>query len=116
MSDLTINTSLQTASSPQRNNTSSASAASASAPKVENVIKAGEVSSMKGTIDTQAAMYVVQFRDAETGDVRMQYPSKKAATEYKKTAETVERSSDSPAPAPTPAPSTRNLRALNRQM
>ncbi|MBL6931046.1 MAG: hypothetical protein ISR46_06045 [Rhodospirillales bacterium] len=103
MSDLTINTSLQTRSSPLRSQSSSASATTVSAPKVDNVIKAGEYTAMKGTIDTDAAMYVVQFRDAETGAVHVQYPSKKAAVEYKKTAEVVESKSETPAPAPAPS-------------
>lgn len=107
MSDLTINTTMQTTASMHRNNAGSQASASTPAPQATNVIKAGEFTQMKGTINSDS-MYVVQFRDSESGEVQMQYPSKTAATAYQKTATVVEAKSDSPAPAPTtsPAPST----------
>ena len=103
MSDLTINSTLQTASTARKVNEASASAANAPAPQVTNVIQAGEYTSSKGMIDSEAGMYVVQFRDSKTGAVNMQYPAKKAASEYRKTATTVETQAHADA-APGPAP------------
>lgn len=106
MSDLTINTTLSTASTARRVSDTSSSAASASSPQVTNVIKAGEFTSAKGVIDSEAGMFVVQFRDSKTGAVNMQYPAKKAASEYRKTASAVEAQTHADAaPGPTPAQS-----------
>jgi len=104
MTDLTINTTTSAAAQVHRNNASSVAAVSAPAPQAAPVIKAGEFSQMKGTIDNDA-MYVVQFRDSESGEVRMQYPSKKAASAYQKTAEVVEAKHETAAPAPAPTTS-----------
>ncbi len=38
--------------------------------------------SPKGNIDPQSGVYVVQFRNASTGNVDFQYPNKKAVAEY----------------------------------
>jgi len=38
--------------------------------------------SPKGNIDPQSGVYVVQFRNAATGNVDFQYPNKKAVAEY----------------------------------
>lgn len=105
MTDLTISTATPAAAAMKRSNTSSVAAVSAPPAQVSNVIKAGEYSQVKGTIDSDS-MYVVQFRDGESGEVRMQYPSKKAASAYQKTASVVESKSDAPTPAPAPAPTT----------
>ncbi len=104
MTDLTISTTTPAAAQVQRNNASSVTAVSAPTPQVAPVIKAGEFSQMKGTIDNEA-MYVVQFRDSESGEVRMQYPSEKAASAYQKTADVVEAKHETVAPAPAPTTS-----------
>jgi hypothetical protein len=104
MSDLTINGALQAASTQQRNTVSSASVTVAPAAQETNVIRAGEYSQLKGTIDTSAALYVVQFRDSESGEVHMQYPSKAAASAYQKTSKTIEPHADVEAPVQTQTP------------
>lgn len=41
-----------------------------------------EFVSPKGNIDPQSGIYVVQFRNASTGNVDFQYPNKKVVAEY----------------------------------
>lgn len=48
--------------------------------------------SPKGNIDPSSGVYVVQFRNASTGNVDFQYPNKKVVAEYSRT--------DQLAPAP----------------
>jgi len=55
--------------------------------------------SPKGNIDPQSGVYVVQFRNASTGNVDFQYPNKKVVAEYSR--------SDKLAPAPSSEGSTR---------
>jgi hypothetical protein len=116
MTDLTINTATPAATAINRNTTSSVAVVSAPANQVSNVIKAGEYSQVKGTIDSDS-MYVVQFRDGDSGEVRMQYPSKKAASAYQKTASVVDSKSEAPAPAPAidqaPAPEASGAKAAS---
>lgn len=82
MSDLTINTALQNVNSPPRR---PAASSSGDAPKAAAAMKVPNPdefhSSPKGTIDSSSGMYVIQFRDGD-GNVKMQYPSSKAAHEY----------------------------------
>jgi hypothetical protein len=108
MVNLTINAAMQTVNTAQRSVARSASIVSGPPPAIDSVIKAGQYISSKGVIDSAAGIYVVQFRDSETGAVKMQYPAKQAANVYKKTASTVESNAGAPAtvaPAPVaPAP------------
>ncbi len=99
MSDLTINTALQNVNStPRRPAASGGGEASKSAPmKVRSPSES--YSSPKGTIDSSSGMFVIQFRDGD-GNVKMQYPSSKAAYEYEK--------SSSDAPQRTDVDSTNN--------
>ena len=41
-----------------------------------------EFVSPKGSIDAKSGVYVVQFRNASTGNVDFQYPNKKVVAEY----------------------------------
>jgi len=41
-----------------------------------------EFVSPKGVIDAKSGVYVVQFRNAATGNVNFQYPNKKVVAEY----------------------------------
>jgi hypothetical protein len=41
-----------------------------------------EFVSPKGMIDAESGVYVVQFRNASTGNVNFQYPNKKVVAEY----------------------------------
>ncbi len=41
-----------------------------------------EFVSPKGVIDAESGVYVVQFRNASTGNVNFQYPNKKVVAEY----------------------------------
>jgi hypothetical protein len=41
-----------------------------------------EFVSPKGVIDAKSGVYVVQFRNASTGNVNFQYPNKKVVAEY----------------------------------
>jgi hypothetical protein len=41
-----------------------------------------EFVSPKGMIDAESGVYVVQFRNASTGNVSFQYPNKKVVAEY----------------------------------
>jgi hypothetical protein len=41
-----------------------------------------EFVSPKGMIDAKSGVYVVQFRNAATGNVNFQYPNKKVVAEY----------------------------------
>ena len=57
----------------------------ATAPTVESSNHSGsrpEFVSPKGSIDAKTGVYVVQFRNASTGNVDFQYPNKKVVAEY----------------------------------
>jgi len=57
----------------------------ATAPTVESSNNKGsrpEFVSPKGSIDAKSGVYVVQFRNASTGNVDFQYPNKKVVAEY----------------------------------
>ena len=57
--------------------------------------------SPKGNIDPQSGVYVVQFRNAATGNVDFQYPNKKAVAEYTRSDKLVPaQSSEGTAPPP----------------
>jgi len=57
----------------------------ATTPTVESSNNKGsrpEFVSPKGSIDAKSGVYVVQFRNASTGNVDFQYPNKKVVAEY----------------------------------
>lgn len=59
--------------------------------------------SPKGNIDPQSGVYVVQFRNAATGNVDFQYPNKKAVAEYTRSDKLVSAQSSEGAPKPSVA-------------
>lgn len=120
MENLTVSTVPPTAvsstqASPPRN-------AASSQPSETKVFKPAEFfSSPKGKIDSDG-FYVVQFRDPESGEVQLEYPSKKVTTAYKQTVSSTQSAAPQPssgsgggtpraaapeseAPQPAPAPS-----------
>lgn len=50
--------------------------------KTSSLTAAPKFVSPKGNIDPQSGVYVVQFRNASTGNVDFQYPNKKVVAEY----------------------------------
>jgi hypothetical protein len=49
---------------------------------INNTSVRPEFVSPKGVIDAESGVYVVQFRNASTGNVNFQYPNKKVVAEY----------------------------------
>jgi len=89
MSDLSIRTAPDVAVNPPRKAAvevkSSDVSAQASSQK-SSVDVSNYVTSPKGVVDPQSGVYVLQFRDGETGEVLNQYPSEKVVAAYKSAA------------------------------
>ncbi|MCW8914809.1 MAG: hypothetical protein OQK24_03030 [Magnetovibrio sp.] len=91
MSDLTVKTASESVVSSSRKAAvqteakavsdvgASASARQSSAPDVSNY-----VTSPKGVVDPSSGVFVLQYRDGATGEVKMQYPSAKAVDAYQR--------------------------------
>lgn len=57
--------------------------APAVAPSTASVVRGDPVFlSPKGVVDPQSGMYMLQYRDSSTGDVKVQYPSPKVVKAY----------------------------------
>ncbi len=91
MSDLTVKTTpdsvvtssrktaVQTETKTISDAGANASSRQSSAPDISNY-----VTSPKGVVDPTSGVFVLQYRDGATGEVKMQYPSAKAVDAYKR--------------------------------
>lgn len=61
-------------------------------------------SSPHGKIKPESGVFVIQFRDASTGEVLLQYPSEKVVAEYQRTASISEAVTTSPPSDSSPVP------------
>jgi hypothetical protein len=68
-----------------RNTPPQSSSAEPTVKATNNKTVRPEFVSPKGVIDAKSGVYVVQFRNASTGNVNFQYPNKKVVAEYKRT-------------------------------
>lgn len=88
MSDLSIRSASEGAvSAPRRALTNVGSGSpdvSANASSQRSVSDVSNHVSPKGLVDPQSGVYVLQFRDGETGEVLNQYPSEKVVDAYKR--------------------------------
>lgn len=91
MSDLSVNTAPESVVSSSRKATAhtevktvSQADANATARKPSSADVSNFVTSPKGVVDPQSGVYVLQYRDGETGEVEMQYPSKKVVAAYQR--------------------------------
>ena len=91
MSDLSVTTAPESVVSSSRKATAQTEAKPASQPDVGDSARKPSsadvtnfVTSPKGVVDPQSGVYVLQYRDGETGEVEMQYPSKKAVAAYQR--------------------------------
>jgi len=108
MGDLSVKTASEGAVNPPRkaalSEVKTASEAGASASDRQKTVDVSNyVTSPKGVVDPESGVYVLQYRDGDTGEVLNQYPSKKVVAAYKQGASTGE---TAPAPAETAAPTT----------
>ena len=119
MLDLVVKSTQESQYTTARPTAKASSEAAAPVLKAEAVKPAEFISSPKGRIDSGSGMFVIQFRDRSSGEVTMEYPSKKAAGVYKKADSLVPSESTSTGPAPTvvadpvstPAPASQETQA-----
>lgn len=63
----------------------SASAQVVSSPTAKNIIAQGGpvYISPKGIVDAESGFYILEYRNQDTGEVKVQYPSKKVVSAYR---------------------------------
>jgi len=92
MSDLSINSVSNSAVAQARaisGAKSSHSVTESVSSRTNSLVNVGEfVQSPKGVVDPKSGVYVLQYRDGNTGEVTQQYPSVKVVEAYKSGAKT----------------------------